>query len=59
MGIWLKINHRFPRFQQASQEVSTPSQHSGELRQTVLGDAIFHIESNIHIKQNIYFVDAD
>ena len=62
MGIQLKINNGFPRFQQASQEVSTPPQHSDELRQMNQcppRDAMCCIESNIHIKQNIYFVDAD
>ena len=62
MGIWLKINHRFPRFQQASWEAWTPPQHSVELRQMYQHpprDAICCIESNIPIKQNIYFMDAD
>ena len=61
-GIQLKISNRFPGFQRASQEASTPPQHSGELRQTnqhPQRDAICHIESNIHIEQNIYFMDAD
>ena len=62
MGIQLQITHGFPRFQQASQEASTPPQHSGELRQMNQHpprDAICRIESNIHIEQNIYFVDTD
>ena len=63
MGIQLKINNGFPRFQQAMQEVSTPPQHSDESRQQVNQhpprDAICHTKSNIHFKQNIYFVDAD
>ena len=62
MGFQLKINNGFPRLQQASQEVSTPTQHSDELRQMNQHpprDAICHIESNIHVKQNIYFMDAD
>ena len=62
MGIRLKINNGFPRFQQASKEVSTPSQHSDELRQMNQcppRDAICHIKSNICIEQNIYFMDAD
>ena len=33
MRFWLTINNRFPRFQWASQEASTPLQHSDELRQ--------------------------
>ena len=62
MGFLLKINNRFPGFQQMSQEVLTPPQHSDESRQTnhcPPRDAICHIESNIHVKQNIYFMDAD
>ena len=58
----LAIDSRFPRFQRAFQEVSTPPQHSDELRQANQfppRDAICHIESNIHDEQNIYFVDAD
>ena len=62
MGIQLEINNGFPRFQQASQETSTPPQHSDELRQTNQcppRDAICHIKLNNCVKQNIYFVDAD
>ena len=62
MGIQLQINKGFPRFQRASQGASIPPQHSGESRQTNRHpprDAICPIESNICIKQNIYFVDAD
>ena len=60
-GIQLEINHGFPRFQRASQEVLTPPQHSGESRQMYQHpsrDATCHIKSNIHIEENIYFVDT-
>ena len=61
MRFQLTIDNRFPRFQQVSQEASTPPQHS-ELRQVTQcppRDAICHIEPNIHVKQNIYFMDPD
>ena len=56
------MDNGFPRFQRASQEASTPPQHSDESRQAdqhPSRDAICRIESNIHVEQNIYFVDAD
>ena len=61
-GIQLEINHGFSRFQRVSQEALTPQQHSGESRQMYQcppRDTICHIESNIRIEQNIYFMDAD
>ena len=62
MRFQLEINNGFPTFQQASQETLTSPQHSGELRQMNQcppRDAICHIESNILVEQNIYFVDAN
>ena len=59
IGIRLKINNRFPRFQQVSQEVSTPPQHSGESRQMNQCPPRNAICHNICSKQNIYFMDAD
>ena len=61
-GFQLKVNNGFSRFQQLSQEASTPPQHSDESRQMNKcqpRDAICCIESNICVEQNIYFVDAD
>ena len=61
-GIQLKLNHRFPRFQRASQEASTAPQHSGEsdeLYQHTPRDATCRIEPNIRIEQNIYLMHAD
>ena len=46
---------RVPRFQRVSQEASTTPQHSDESRQMNQcppRDAICHIKSNIHVKQN-------
>ena len=59
MRFQLTIDNGFPRFQRASQEVSTPPQHFDESRQVNQHpprDAICHIESNICVKQNIYFM---
>ena len=62
MRFQLEIDNRFPRFQRVSQEALTPPQHSDESRQMNQcppRDAICHIESNIRVEQNIYFMDAD